>query len=590
MLSTPRGGARVGRFARRGVVTLGLALLLLGVTAAPGSAHADLLESDPAPGAVLDGPPKDVTLTFTEPVDPRLGQAAVFDADGQSIEARTVEPPAPNVLRLRLPELGDGAYIVTWRVSGEDAHPVQGVFTFQVGAAANATSRELAALGQQLLTEGARSDQLVGALYGVSRGVVFGGLALLIGATAFVLLVWPAGRHDRRVRRITWTAWLLSAAGTLALILLYGPYAKARPLGDLFDGGLLDDTLSTRSGVVWAVRVGLLVLAAVVVRLVLSYSEDERVPAWLSIGGLGIAAALAATPGLAAHALVGDWVAAAVASQTVHVLAMAGWLGGLAVLAVALLPGRGARDLRDPLARFSRLASWCIVAIVVTGAFQTWRQVGSFDGLRSTEYGRILVVKLVIVAFVLAVAAFSREHVLRLRGGGAPERGPRRRMPAVAGGADDAAPGDAAELRGLRRSVAAEVVLGVAVLATTALLVNSAPARGLIERGAEDVVAITIDGEDLAADVTLSPGREGRNDVHVSVVDAEQRPLAVEELTVTLAPPDDADPVQLEPDPLDDGHYVTTGQRLRPGGEWTVVVRFTLDGERTRLADTLEIS
>ena len=91
-------------------------------------------------------------------------------------------------------KLADGSYVVTWRVISADSHPVQGAFAFQVGTSANATSPQVNALKDKLL--GAEtSDHAVGALYGVDRGVLFGGIALLIGGAAFAMLVWPASRR-----------------------------------------------------------------------------------------------------------------------------------------------------------------------------------------------------------------------------------------------------------------------------------------------------------------------------------------------------------------------------------------------------------
>ena len=139
-----------------------------------------------------------------------------------------------------------------------------------------------------------------------------------------------------------------------------------------------------------------------------------------------VAVLLAVTPGLAGHAITGDWATAAVFSDTIHVLAMALWLGGLVVLAVVTLGRDATLQARDAVERFSRVALACIIALVVTGGFQTWRQVGSLDALRSTDFGRILVVKLVLVALVIVFAAFSREVVLRLLPR-ATRRGPRCR-------------------------------------------------------------------------------------------------------------------------------------------------------------------
>jgi copper transport protein len=133
-------------------------------------------------------------------------------------------------------------------------------------------------------------------------------------------------------------------------------------------------------------------------------------------------------------------------SETVHVLAMSLWVGGLSMLvggAVWREP-----DARRVLTRFSSVALASVAALLVTGAFQAWRQVGSWSALMSTTYGRELLAKIALVVLVVCVAAGARQ-VLRRHG-------------AVAT---------------LRRSVAVEAVLVLVVLAVTSGLVATEPAR-----------------------------------------------------------------------------------------------------------------
>ena len=92
---------------------------------------------------------------------------------------------------------------------------------------------------------------------------------------------------------------------------------------------------------------------------------------------------------------------------------MACWLGGLVVLCVAVLPKRDVDELRVVLPRYSALALGAIVALIVSGGYQAWRQVGSIDALKSTDYGKLLIAKLVVFAALIVAAAFSREIVNR---------------------------------------------------------------------------------------------------------------------------------------------------------------------------------
>lgn len=73
-------------------VTAGLALAtFVGVGTA--SAHAELLSSDPQPGAVLDAAPAHVTLTFNEAVEISLRAIRLFDGTGSSIAISTARHP-----------------------------------------------------------------------------------------------------------------------------------------------------------------------------------------------------------------------------------------------------------------------------------------------------------------------------------------------------------------------------------------------------------------------------------------------------------------------------------------------------------------
>jgi copper transport protein len=314
---------------------------------------------------------------------------------------------------------------------------------------------------------------------------------------------------------------------------------------------------------------------------------------------------LSATPGLAGHASTGDWSTAAVIADTIHVAAMSLWIGGLVVLAVVALPRNAPLTARDAVERFSKLALWCVVALVATGAFQTWRQVGSLDALRSTDFGRILVVKLVLVALIVVFAAFSREVVLRILP--PPPREPSPGVPVVAGGSDDDGGEDRTddgpddgpddvdeqtELRRLRRSVWAEIATAAAILAATALLVNAAPAKTAVAAPTEGGVAgITLRGDKINVDVTATPAVAGANDLHVDLSNASGAPKDVDELTVTFAQPDQGiAPIEVPLRRLGPGHYFSPGFQIPLAGDWKVTAKPLLtEFEQPTLRGTLDI-
>src|SRR6476646_9785338 len=106
------------------LLAIALALLL----ARPAAAHANLLRSEPAAGALLDTAPPSLTLEFSEELDASFSQAQLFDSQNQLVEPGpgTVDPATPQVLRLILPDLPKGSYTALWRVrSAADGHITQ---------------------------------------------------------------------------------------------------------------------------------------------------------------------------------------------------------------------------------------------------------------------------------------------------------------------------------------------------------------------------------------------------------------------------------------------------------------------------------
>src|SRR5207237_7386047 len=111
--------------------------LSVGALAAPAAAyaHAALLHTVPVASGILNQPPKGVSLTYSEAVEPRFAIVSVTDAAGHQ---ETAGPPRrsaanPDEFDIPLRRIPEGWYLVYWRVISVDGHPVRGAFTFAVG-------------------------------------------------------------------------------------------------------------------------------------------------------------------------------------------------------------------------------------------------------------------------------------------------------------------------------------------------------------------------------------------------------------------------------------------------------------------------
>jgi copper transport protein len=576
-----------------------VAVVLVVAAATPAFAHATLEQTSPTAGQVLNRPPKAVTLTFSESVEVALGAIRAYNSRGDRIDIGEAAHPGGQQSRVRvdLPNLDDDSYVVTWRVISADAHPVRGAFTFQVGAGAAAGN--IQSLSERLLADQG-GDQTVGLLYAVARFTVFASLALLIGAAAFLVLVWPGGRESLGAARLVWAGWIGAFVATIAGIGLDGAYAGALPLGDAFKPSVISDVLDTRFGRVWLLRLVLLLVALPLLRLLLNRRPVAEYPLpqwWRPVAALA-ALGLLLTPGLSGHAGSGDLVPLALIADVGHVGAVSLWLGGLVVLLAVVLRRKNLDELRAVVPRFSQLALIAICVIIGTGAFQAWRQLGSLSAFRDTDYGKLLAAKLIAFGALIITAAFSREIVNRRFRSPRPVSSPPPRVPVTAGGPPvppdagendngtdhvDEAEQDAWEMRNLRRHVGVEAIVAAVILSIAALLVNAAPAVSVNESGASGV---TLRSEQLRVEVTATPGSPGRNTMHFTAFSPTGAPLAIpqsggltevgEFQTSASLPSRDIAPIPIPVRRAGPGHWIGSGVDLPIRGDWTLTVRILL--------------
>ncbi|KYJ99543.1 copper resistance protein CopC [Microbacterium sp. CH1] len=172
-----------------------LAAVAILATAAPATAHDQLIESSPADGERLDTAPVSVTMTFSGELlvlDESTAGAVVLvvDAEGKDWATGEVEVRGRNVTAALLPDMPDGGYQVRWQVVSEDGHPIAGVIPFAVGDAV-----PLESTGNPEPTASASggsstaSDQNAEETGGPVRVLLVGGAGAALAVAAFALLL-----------------------------------------------------------------------------------------------------------------------------------------------------------------------------------------------------------------------------------------------------------------------------------------------------------------------------------------------------------------------------------------------------------------
>ncbi|MFG2460478.1 copper resistance CopC/CopD family protein [Streptomyces sp. NPDC048523] len=559
-----------------------LVLLLFGGAGAA-SAHAALKATDPEDGSVLKSAPRDITLTFTESVGLLDDSFRVLDPDGKRLKTGDAGHGAggSDTARVSLPaKLAQGTYTVAWRVVSADSHPVSGAFTFSVGKPSPATV---------FVDTGPTENPATESLFNMGRYLAYLAVALLIGTAVFLTACRPP--EPSRLRRLLWAGWGTLLGSTVFLLVLRAPYESGAGPASAFSLKAFERTLTTRPGEALLVRLALLLIGYFFVVRLLRLGESRLPRAWQAAGG-ALAVGLALTWAAAEHASAGIQVPVAMTSAVLHVLAMAVWLGGLAALLTTLYRA-SSHVPAVVVARFSRLAFASVTVLVGTGVYQSWRGLGSWSAITGTTYGHLLVLKLLAVTLLLAAARLSRrwtgrlvtitterkrepeaEAVLRERvpervGGasstaepvadGAPAGVESARVdgppsasepaPVPPGPAAPVAPAAPAYRHGLRRSVLAEVAVGVVVLVLSTVLSGTLPGRAQAEaaeagpaEGGLPAASLTnvpfaVGGATGKVQITLDPGRTGENSVQAIVYAADGGLATVPELRLSFTLP-----------------------------------------------------
>ena len=426
----------------RGPGVAALAVCLLLVPAAPALGHAAFVGSQPAPGVRLEEPPQRVVLSFTEPLNRRLSRATLGRADGNEVAVEAQAASDRRLIVRSAQPLRTGSYRVTWHtVSTEDGHALEGSFSF--GVRAPAVGGEHDVEQSPLARTGWVRVALRGLLY---VSVLLFAAGLLIPRLVRTSPSWLAPdtleragvdaaairtRERRLVGDIGWVTVAAAVGATLA--------EAADAAGGLSPVGIRDFLLSGTAG---AARLG--VVGALVVAVAMARRRPSWAAAAVAVALFGIAAsghAGSATP--RAPSILNDWL---------HLASGAVWLGGIGLIVLVWRSAlRGQAVLQHVVAPFGRIALPAFVLVTATGVVSLVTQLGHLEALWSTDYGRVLLVKICLVG---VVALASLAHAWRLR-----PRLLRERVP------------DAAVERRHWRLVRSEPIVGLAIVAAVAVLV-----------------------------------------------------------------------------------------------------------------------
>lgn len=306
----------------------------------------------------------------------------------------------------------------------------------------------------------------------VVRAIHFAATSITAGSLIFATLVAkPALRPEEaearlfraQTRCVAWIGLAIATASGVIWFLFQAVSMSGLPLDEVMNSSVLSTVLNqTQFGQVSEIRIAL----AIILAACLAY---HRLPL---TNWLGLAAALGLITCLAwtghAGSTLGNMGSLHLTADGLHLIAAAAWIGGLVSLILLLVGAQRNQTVawaslaRHAVGRFSTLGIISVATLLVTGTVNAWILVGSFHALVVTEYGRLLVVKMVAFAVMLAFAAFNRLWLtprLVLSTGNEPRL---------------------AALHQLARNSTIEIALGFAIFAIVGLLGTLHPAIHLL--------------------------------------------------------------------------------------------------------------
>ncbi|QPC90825.1 copper resistance CopC/CopD family protein [Mesorhizobium sp. INR15] len=519
---------------------LAMVMLLLVMAAPnPAFAHAALIKTEPADGALLAQSPAQFIITFSEPVSPLV--LTLVKPDGTPVPLTSFRLSYQSVEIDNPQTLKPGTHVLSWRVISTDGHPVGGSILFSVGA-----PTEPPAISEAV-DWGLRSA--------VWTGKVFLYIGLFLGIGGAFALAWLA-QGARAGQRFVTVAILCGLVAAPLSLGFQGLDALGAPFARLVQPVIWRTGLGTSFG--WTVLIALVALGLGLLSLV-----GPRVTARpLALAGLlGVGAALAAS----GHASAAEpqWLTRPMVF--LHGAGIAFWAGALVPLGLAMRSQ--SVEAAAFLRRFSRMILPVVAVLAAAGIVLGVVQVQTLSALVDTAYGRLLLIKLGLLVFLFTLAAINRWKLTAMAETGVTEVRQR-----------------------LSRSIGVEILIVLAIFGVAAGWRFTPPPRALAIAAAQPA-SVHIHALQAMADLSITPGHAGPVAASMIIMSGDFGALDAKEVTLVLSKPDSGiEPLKRAATKPGDGSWRVDNLVIPIPGRWTVRIDILVsDFEMVKIEAPIDI-
>jgi copper transport protein len=488
--------------------------------------------------------PQEIAIRFSERVEARTSSLQVVDAHGTRIDdgKTAVTPGDPWLYRLALPAMGAGVYTVSWRVmSADDGHVTDGAYVFVVGG----TGISPSATANQVIAVTGWFDALV-------RWLGILGAVAIVGLLTASLVFWRQ-RPPRVPPPSGVLPWLVVLLFSSSIAL----FARLQHLP--VEGGEWAGLLTLMSSGVGQITAAKVAVVLLLLGVLIAYWWGSRVRTWLWSLALLLTALLLLGDAWVSHvAATVVWRELALIAELAHLLGVALWVGGLGYFATIFWWGAfreesPAAELAWAIPAFSLLAAGAVGLLTISGLYLARMHLGSLDQLLSTPYGRILLAKLGVVAFMAALGGYHQFVV----------------HPHIVAGLERSGRGVDRSAQRFRKTLRIEAVLGLLALLLAAFLGTTSPPSDTPSHAAEAFRQVrSVDDAQLTLEV--SPLRPGPNTIRLTVTgrDGQAPPEAMAALVQLQATGSNAAPLGFTLQRESAGVFVKNDAVLGIEGTW----------------------